>query len=400
MIRGSRADGRAAPIAPVTAMTKNILILTELGDTHAYAVAEALERKGVDVTLWHTADFPSAAAESILFERGRRALSVRGPALDLAGSRFDTVWHRRPCYVLDEERLHPADREFADLECGVFRRSLFNLLAPEAFWINPPDAAARAGRKPLQQSTAMEVGLATPATLYTNDPEEIRGFLTRHGGRIVYKAFRGISWRDDDTYWMPYTSLLTERELIEDALLRAVPGIYQELIPKAFELRITVIGQRVLAAKVLSQETETGRLDWRKAYHELRMEPYEVPPGIASRCREVVARLGLVFGCIDMVVTPQGEFVFLEVNEMGQFLFVEHYSGIPLLDAFTELLVQGRPDFTWREDQVSIRYREVLAAVESRVKVSESRHVAPPDRAVWEGNTAAAPRSGRRVARA
>src|SRR5882672_6715415 len=33
--------------------------------------------------------------------------------------------------------------------------------------------------------------------------------------------------------------------------------------------------------------------------------------------------LGLAFGCIDLIVTPEGEHIFLEVNEMGQFLWVE-----------------------------------------------------------------------------
>jgi hypothetical protein len=32
--------------------------------------------------------------------------------------------------------------------------------------------------------------------------------------------------------------------------------------------------------------------------------------------------LGLAFGCIDLIVTPEGEHIFLEVNEMGQFLWV------------------------------------------------------------------------------
>lgn len=381
-------------------MKKDILILTELGDAHAYAVAEALQRKGAAVTLWYTADFPTTADETILFEDGRRRLTVRGPALDLQGPRFDTVWHRRPCYVLDEARLHPADREFADLECGVFRRSLFNLLAPDAFWVNPPDAAARAGRKPVQQNAAIAAGLRTPATLYTNDPDEIRSFLARHGGRIVYKPFRGASWRDDQTYWIPYTSLLTAQDLIEDSLLRAVPGIYQELVPKAFELRVTVMGNLVLGAKVLSQATETGRVDWRKAYHELRMEPFDIPPGLAAQCRSVVAALGLAFGCLDLIVTPRQEFVFLEVNEMGQFLFVENYAKVPLLDPFTELLIQG-PAFAWRSDAVAIRYEDVLAIVHEKVNLPSGPHVMPPDRAVREGGSAGSvPRSGRRVARA
>jgi glutathione synthase/RimK-type ligase-like ATP-grasp enzyme len=362
----------------------NILILTELGDTHAYAVAEALDRKGARVTLWHTADFPTIAEESILFENGRKAVSVRGPALDLDDFRFDTVWHRRPCFVLDSGRLHPADLEFVDMECGIFRRSLFGLIAPGALWVNDPDAATRAGRKPVQQSIAIDVGLATPATLFSNDPREIRRFLQRYGGQIVYKTFRGVSWRDDETCWTPYTSSITEESLVEEPLLRAVPGIYQELVPKDYELRITVIGHQVLGAKVLSQQTETGRLDWRRSYHELKIEPYEVPPQLAGCCRQVLARLGLVFGCFDFIVTPEGEFVFLEVNEGGQFLFLESYSGLPLLDAFAELLMQGRPDFDWQPDRPGIRYQELHGTVREIHAARARMHVRPPDRSVRE----------------
>jgi glutathione synthase/RimK-type ligase-like ATP-grasp enzyme len=380
-------------------MRKSILILTELDDTHAYAVAEALERKGVDVTLWHTADFPTVADESILFETGQHRLIVQGPALDLGGAHFDTVWHRRPCYVLDQERLHPADREFADLECGVFRRALFSLLAPEAFWVNDPDAAARAGRKPVQQAVAIEMGLTTPATLYSNAPQAIREFLARHGGEIVYKPFRGVSWRNEETCFTPYTSMLTEERLVEDALLRTTPGIFQELVAKDHELRITVVGDHVIGAKVLSQETETGRLDWRRSYHELRIEPCGISEELASRCRAVLDRLGLVFGCFDFIVRPDGEPVFLEVNEMGQFLFVEHYAGVPLLDAFTELLIQGRRDFDWRFDSPQVVYKDVWPAVEEARRIRAHRHVQSPDQSVWEGAAPTAPRS-RRVARA
>jgi glutathione synthase/RimK-type ligase-like ATP-grasp enzyme len=364
---------------------KKVLILTELGDVHAYAVAEALRCKGVSATLWHTADFPTRTGETIRFESGRKTVSVRGPAFELNEFRFDTVWHRRPSHVLDESRLHPADREFAELECGVFRRSLFHLMAPDAFWVNPPEAAARAGRKPVQHAVALEAGLSTPATLYTNDPQEIRSFIARCGGQIVYKPFRGYSWRDEETYYLPYTSLLTESQLVEDHLLQAVPGIYQQLVPKAFELRVTVIGNRAFAARLFSQDTVSGRLDWRKSYHELRMEPYRMTEELAGRCREVLRRLGLVFGCFDFIVTPDGDHVFLEVNEGGQFLFVERSTGQPLLDAFAEFLKQGSADFAWDPEEVGASYREILEPIRQLEKSLTGTHISPPDRAGWEG---------------
>jgi glutathione synthase/RimK-type ligase-like ATP-grasp enzyme len=225
----------------------------------------------------------------------------------------------------------------------------------------------------------MEAGLQTPETAYTNDPDLIRRFLREHGGAIVYKPFRGVPWQSEETSWLTYTSLLTEEQLVADHLLRAVPGIYQEVLPKAYELRVTIMGRQIFAAKILSQTTETGRLDWRKAYHEIEMLPHQLPPEVEARCQALMKKLGIVFGCFDFIVTPTGEHFFLEVNEMGQFLFVEHYSGLPLLDAFSEFLLQGRSDFEWSESRVKIRYAEVLEAAKALADRCQAKHLSAPE---------------------
>ena len=376
--------GRSRLALDPCGMSTKILILTEHGDAHAYAVAQALDQCGADVVLWHTGDFPSRAGETIHFEAGERAIRVRGPALEMEDFRFDTIWHRRPVYTVDEDQLHPADREFADGECCLFRRSLLNLMAPDSFWVNPPDAAIRAERKPFQHQVAYEVGFATPATLYTNDPEEIREFLKRRGGQIAYKPFRGVCWSDGETSWAPYTSVITEASLVEDNLLRSTPGIYQELVPKAYELRITVIGERVFSAKIRSQETVTGRLDWRQSYDELQMEACEIPAEVAEKCRRVLSRLGLVFGCFDLIVTPSGQHVFLEVNQAGQFLFIERYAGIPLLDAFVQFLLQARSDFEWDTASVAHQYIDIIKHLPRLEQEFAERHVTAPDRSIFE----------------
>jgi glutathione synthase/RimK-type ligase-like ATP-grasp enzyme len=237
----------------------------------------------------------------------------------------------------------------------------------------------------LQQQAALRVGLTTPETLFTNSPTEIRDFL-RHRGQVVYKPLGPTGWLSGESFWLPYTTLVTEEVLVEDDLLRLTPGIFQELVPKVHELRITVIGRRVLAAKVLSQETEKGKLDWRKSYDELRFEQTSVPQEVARQCVALLDELGLVFGCFDFIVTPSGEHVFLEVNEMGQFLFIERYCGLPLLDAFTEFLLQGRVDFEWSADAVTVRYTdpEFEEAVTARAEEFRASHVTVPETLVDE----------------
>lgn len=362
-------------------MSKRVLILTQPGDEHTLAVAEALERKGARTALCFTTDFPTRATETARLIGGEIDLRLAG--IDLR--RVDTVWRRRPAFALDAGALHPADRRFAESQCSAFRHAFYGVLAPHAFWVNPPAAAERSDLKLLQHRAAQQVGFTTPETLYTNDPKAIRQFLRRHSEGVVYKPLRAVTWRDAETLWAPYTSLLTARDLVADPLLQATPGIYQALVPKDYELRVTVMGRRAFAVKLRSQETESGRLDWRRAYGELQMEPYELTPKLDDLCLRLLSALGLVYGCFDFVVTPAGDHIFLEVNEAGQFLFLEYYVDLPLLDAFSELLLQGREDFAWTARADSLRYRDVEAKVNEMAARSMQTHARVPDRSEWEG---------------
>lgn len=357
-------------------MTKT-LIITQPDDAHAVAVTLALEAKGHPVHCWHTSDFPSRASETVSFRAGSQQIDIS----TLPRSGYTTVWNRRPAYVIDQSVLHPADQEFAELNCRLFRKSLFDLMYPEAFWVNPHQAARRL-TKLLQTARAQELGITLPDTLFTNDPDEIRSFLAAHPKGVIYKPLTSLPWKDEGTYWMPYTAIVTPHDLPEDEVLRAVPGLFQALVPKEYELRVTVMGETAFTAKILSQKTEHGRLDWRKAYSELEMEEYELPLELKDLCVELLRRLGFVFGCFDFIVTPRGEHVFLEVNQMGQFLFLESYTDLPLLDAFTDFLISRSPSFQWCRASPQIRYLEILPQVQEILETTQSRYVTMPEQ-VW-----------------
>lgn len=367
-------------------MPPAVLILSEPTDLHAHAVAIALRQRRAKPVLWYTSDFPSRACESVLYARGEERFRVDGidPAL-LTTRQFSSIWRRRPAHVLDDTQLHHADRPFAESECAAFRQSMLSILLPDRFWVNPQDAALRAGRKLVQHRCAIAAGLAIPDTLFSNDPHEIRNFIQHHPEGVVYKPLRPFSWRREETRWTPYTALVNEESLVDPHLLRATPGIFQALVPKAYELRATVMGNRLFGAKLHSQDTAGGKLDWRMAYDELRMEPEDLPPDVAQGCLRLMRDLGIVFGCFDLIVTPKGDHVFLEVNEMGQFLFIEQLTGLPLLDAFSEFLIQGRTDFAWSAGETRIRYSDIRAEAITWAERAAAEHVLRPERAVDEG---------------
>lgn len=359
------------------------MILTRPGDFHAYAAALAIREKGGEALLWHTTDFPSRAAESVSFLGGIERVTIDGLAEEGALSAFGTVWNRRAGHTLEEASLHPADRDFADLQCRLFRQSLFDLMARDAFWVNSPEATRRS-TKPLQLSAARRTGLTIPETLITNDPYRVRGFVRAHGGQVVFKSLRAAAWKDEETYWFPYTSLLTEDDLAAEPVIRAVPGIYQQLVDKAYEVRATVMGRCVLAARLYSQQSEAGRLDWRRDLDGLTTQPHTMPEQVSERCIELLRRLGLVFGCFDFIVTPEGRYVFLEVNQTGQFLFLDSRTGLPMLDAFSDFLLSGKPDFRYEGTRIMVRTEDVEAEACRWMEAARQDHVQPRDDAWYE----------------
>src|ERR1700733_4023189 len=102
-----------------------------------------------------------------------------------------------------------------------------------------------------------------------------------------------------------------------------------------------MVGHCILTAKISSQDTDRGKLDWRRAPGEIKASPFDLPPHITELCLRLMAKLGIVFGCFDFIVTPTGDDIFLEVNEAGQFLFLEEQTGLPLLDRFSDFFSLG-----------------------------------------------------------
>jgi len=49
---------------------------------------------------------------------------------------------------------------------------------------------------------------------------------------------------------------------------------------------------------------------------------------------------GAVYGAIDLRLTPEGQYVFLEINPAGQFLYVEYSTGQPIAAALAKALLE------------------------------------------------------------
>jgi hypothetical protein len=363
------------------------LIATHPSDLHAAVVALALRKKGHTAVLWYGADFPTKQRGTLEIDGTTHSWSMVGEELDERATRFDVVWFRRPRVPTVPDVLHPGDRKVAERAAAAFYRAFWHLVAPDAFWVNPLSSAA-SDIKPLQLVEAARVGFTIPATLCSNDPDRIRAFLARHRGETIFKSFLATQWKTDEGFAELFTKPVGLDDLPDDDLLQFSTGIFQRKINKKHELRVTAVGEHLFAAKLHSQENELARDDWRAAFNTLRLEATELPAEVSARCIALMRKLGIVFGCFDFIVTPDDEYVFLEVNPMGQFLLVEDSDpSILLTEAFCDLLIQHRAQFEWAPPRDGLRYAELRSEALALRAEAMRRHVRPSEERAVKDST-------------
>ncbi len=323
--------------------TAQVLVLTQPHDAHAVAVTARLRSAGTAVTVFDPAEFPAAATLSLEITASghtRRFLTRGGDRIDL--DTVGSVWFRRP----REPRAHdevtdPAIREYVEQECEVFAAALWDDL--DALTVPGTRADIRsAGRKQTQLRLAGRLGFELPPTLITTGPDEFLDFWDAHEGRVITKPLQR-SWliRGDDGFARMAEPATTVDVAAAEAM-RLCPLIVQAYVPKRVELRVTVVGTRVFAAEIHSQDSNHTRLDWR-CYDPAttRHAVHTLPADVARRCLLLVTELGLRYGAIDLILTPDGRYVFLEINPSGQWLWIEDATGLPISDALADLLRSG-----------------------------------------------------------
>jgi glutathione synthase/RimK-type ligase-like ATP-grasp enzyme len=210
----------------------------------------------------------------------------------------------------------------------------------QTLWVGQPLTLRRAEVKALQLAEASKAGLATPATLISNDPERAAAFVEALGGTdCAVKPLIATRVDGDDGARLPLTTILPRDHTLE--AVAVAPNIFQPYTEKAYELRCVVMGERIFTAKLDSQAHESTRMDWRGGAvgeDEVRWEVSDIPERVQAALHRLMRSFDINFASIDMIVTPDGEFVFLDLNPNGQWLWLEEELGLPLVAGMADLL--------------------------------------------------------------
>ncbi|MCA1578360.1 MAG: MvdD family ATP-grasp ribosomal peptide maturase [Acidobacteria bacterium] len=320
----------------------SILIITHSDDNECVArVAAAIARKGGHTIHFDTDRYPTDVRLSAYYGgSGDERLTLTNDEGEFDLREVTAVWHRR----LNFGAQLPAglDKQLRHVSVGEASAAAHGMLASlKAFRMDHLHHIRHAENKQLQLQVARELGLETPRTLTTNDRAAAGAFAKSCEGAIVTKMLSSFAIYEEGKELVVFTNPVKPEDLADLTGLSLCPATFQELLPKSLEIRVTIVGDRVMSASVDSQVSARAAHDWRR--DGLRMvhnwEPYQLPLEFEEKILRLMDYFSLNYGAIDVILTPEGKHVFLELNPSGEFFWLERTPGLPVSDAIADLLL-------------------------------------------------------------
>ncbi|QKV91907.1 ATP-grasp ribosomal peptide maturase [Streptomyces sp. NA02950] len=317
-----------------------VLVIAARDDWPTDRVVKALTDGGAEVFRMDTAEFPQelTLAGRIDARQGWfGGLTTAHRAVDVAD--VSAVYYRAPNPFSLPATMSEPERRFAAAQARTGLGGVITAL--NCRWVNHPAAMSRAEYKPLQLATARDCGMTVPPTLITNAPDTVRAFVGDIAGPVVCKPVATPVFIEGDQLKTVCTHRLTEDDLGDLRGIETTAHLFQAWVDKAYEVRLTVVGDRLFAAEIHA-ESDAAHEDWRSDYAAHTYRTCTPPDNVAEGVRRYMDRLGLRFAALDFIVSPAGEWTFLEANPCGQWDWIEHATGLRISQAIADEL-QGVP---------------------------------------------------------
>jgi ATP-grasp ribosomal peptide maturase len=315
-----------------------VLVLTRRLDPTADLVIRELQQRGTPVLRCDPGDFPeSVELAARVSAAGAVTGMLRVGEREVELSEIASVYHRRPTPHRTHPRLNDSESAWTAREASAGFGGV--LAALDRPWVNHPDRNRAAAHKPRQLVAAARAGLTVPESLVTNSAYTARAFVGAREG-TVYKAMTGGPGTTAALVRASalYTTLVASDEITPGVARTA--HLFQEWVDKAYEVRLTVVGQRLFATRI-DAHGPRARTDWRSDYRNLSYRAVETPEDVARAVRRLMSGFQLAYGALDFVVTPGGRWVFLELNPDGQWGWLQLATGQPIAAALADHLKES-----------------------------------------------------------
>lgn len=328
----------------------------------------ALRLAGQTAVPWYMSEYPGSQTHICTFGNQGTGIVVNDGVSNFSPLDFDVIWLRRPQRPFTESLdAHEEDVPFLDHMGRRYHISLCEYLWFESqqrgdiFWANGYYQATRAESKMVQLSAASRVGWRILPTVVSNDKSTVLDFVA--GGPAVRKSLVTYRWKEEGSIFHGATSTVAHHEVAAAGNIHFYSEIYQRRCDKLYEVRVTFFGNEYFAFKILPPEGE-DRIDLRSSHCSSDLvQPTSLTDKQYDLCRRLMRTLDLATATIEFMVDEEGREFFLEVNQAGQFLWVQrHYPDLPVLESFVHFLLGKSAEFRRAPDASRIWYEDVYSS--------------------------------------
>jgi ATP-GRASP peptide maturase of grasp-with-spasm system len=217
--------------------------------------------------------------------------------------------------AVSDDKLSRKIWEFTNWEWIVCKDYILSSLQKKPSWGN---YFKRTSNKLLYLEIAKSCGFDIPETIISESSDVLNNFLSENVS--ITKAIGDIMPISIDNAVIDLSTAVVSEIPKTDFF----PSLLQSKVEKWIELRVFVSYDEIFAMAIFSQGNEKTQIDFRYYDREKmnRMVPFELPKNIESNIFKFMKESGHDTGSIDLILTHEGNYVFLEINPVGIFEMV------------------------------------------------------------------------------
>ena len=188
---------------------------------------------------------------------------------------------------------------------------------------------------------AQKHGFIVPPTCISTYKADIIEFKEKHCDIIIKPLSECMSITYNNDSLSIFTTKISSN-LLDKQNDYLFPVFAQKYIEKQYEIRVFYIDGCCYSMAIFSQQNRTTAIDWRQktAFYSNRNVPYNLPSDIEEKIKSLMNDLSLKTGSIDLIYSKENEYVFLEINPVGQFGMVSHLCNYSLYKKFAEFILK------------------------------------------------------------
>ncbi|QHI36014.1 hypothetical protein IMCC3317_13670 [Kordia antarctica] len=185
---------------------------------------------------------------------------------------------------------------------------------------------------------AKRIGFNIPKTIVTDDLKKVRAYFGNTS--VITKLLVPMNNVSSDNQKINYLTFNLDENVLEDNEISI--SLFQEKIEKKYEIRTFFLGGKTFSKAIFSQSDAMTKDDYRNYNNENpnREVPFKLSKSMDEKVCNLMNAIGLNTGSLDFMISEKGEFIFLEVNPIGQFSDLSFNCNYNLERKVVEYLIQ------------------------------------------------------------